>query len=75
MPTKVVRAARTKQTARTTLGPRGRCVAPVSLVDEAFARARINKFNRLEPLANAIDSASGAHVADVLESYSTKHVS
>ncbi len=75
MPTKVVRAARTKQTARTTLGPRGRNVAPRSLVDEALARSRINTFNRLKALANNLDTWGEAPLADVLESYSTKHVS
>lgn len=76
MPTKVTRSARAS-----TLGPRGRSEigrkggrAARSLVDEAFARARLAAFNRLRPLANAIDSSAGACTADVLESYATNGI-
>jgi hypothetical protein len=39
------------------------------------ARAAHNVFNRTKTLAQTIDSASSTGTADVLEAFSTKHVS
>lgn len=61
---------------RSTLGPRGRNRgAPRSLQDEMIARVSHNVFNRTKGLAESIDSASTPSTADVLEAFSTKHVS
>jgi len=63
MPTKVVRTSR--------IGRKGGAAkaAPRSLVDEGFARVHLSKFNRLKPLAYALDTSTRASTSAVIESY------
>ena len=63
MPVKVTRTSR--------IGRKGGAAkaAPRSLVDEGFARVHLSKFNRLKPLAYALDTSTRASTSAVIESY------